>query len=210
MCVEKIKRRVVVYNSYFLSTEIIYASNNLNLKKHQLIQDIRFTFFFKLRNTTIEKKYVFTQVSPFYSISLTPLQVGTVTWHLVRAGRRGAPLLAAGQAAGRSQAAARRRPGSCSAGAGPTGGTNAFDLARGFLQPGRRRPGPPPAPALRARSFRFRLGRGARSGRGRGRGGIWSAAEPRRLSGRRALCWPPGDSAGQLGAALPACGAGQV
>lgn len=84
-------------------------------------------------------------MSPFYSISLTPLQVGTVTWHLIRAGRRGAPLLAAGQAAGRSQAAARRPPGSCSAGAGPTGGTNAFDLHGERLSAAR--PPPPRAPA---------------------------------------------------------------
>lgn len=88
---------------------------------------------------------MFTQVSPFYSISLTPLQVGTVTWHLIRAGRRGAPLLAPGQAAGRSQAAARRPPGSCSAGAGPTGGTNAFDLHGARLSAAR--PPPPRAPA---------------------------------------------------------------
>lgn len=100
-------------------------------------------------------------------------------------------------------AARRLAPGWCSAGAGPTGGTNAFAL-HGARLPG---PGTPPpqtpagAQALRARFLWLCRGTGVRAGvRGRAGRDPGRAAEPRSVCRRRALCWPPEDSP-----ALPAC-----
>lgn len=101
--------------------------------------------------------------------------------------------------------------GACSVGAGPTGGTNAFDLRSALLSAALRTPEPPLGPCragtlpwlrLGLNTGIWGLGSGVQAGVGvRGR----RAAELWRVSVRCALFWPPLNSPAQVGTLLLAC-----
>lgn len=128
--------------------------------------------------------------------------------------RGDAPLAGALRAWDPGPSAERLCSGSCSAGAGPTGGTNAF-ASRGAA-PSPRSPGR----TARARKGcrRAPLGAGRVRGPGSGvrrrglgsrRGSRGRGAETALRFGRRALCWPAADSPAGYGTALPARGLGR-
>lgn len=126
----------------------------IKLETHQLsnllaLQILDSKYFFKGRNTAILKRNTYLlRCFLFTNLPLTPLPLGPVTWRFTwrallrvrhsvsRAGvAETCAWVPTGQAADLHPVGATERlaPGSCSAGAGPTGGTNAFDLHSGPL-----------------------------------------------------------------------------